>query len=459
MKTSYKNFPSRAQLTDIGLKILADSCTNDSVKFGLRPGSANAKICHIFAKHRDVTALLGPGYSNQVDLSLYDAALRSGGGGAEFFISAEDKSQQWSLLMGAMSMPSSYDRDFQKYSSTPTDTTCPASFIENQAHLATRQGIEIIRSALSTTRAGDRTFNPIEDYGYLITHLMVRNVVGLKMTGQPHFLYRIFKMLNRLRGKQTITVSAPEIKHANELVFWIEVMFGQLFVNPGDLNKLILYASKIISKKYRKVILASIADPVPDSLIERMTRARLDIAMSNDRFEELVTNIVMELVGSFQYLTGRAFAGVHETIQTIYVVGLEPDVNPLKAFNALLASHPRAAIDEALRHNSPTGFIFRTASKNFTYNHIEIKAGELLCMLCNEAVKDPSVFPSPEKFYNPEQAAQHESDYLTFASPDLVPSSMKPHENHHPCFGQYWARTIIAEMLEGLEQLHSSINE
>ena len=459
MKTSYKNFPSRAQLTDIGQKILAGSCSTDSVKFSLRPGSPTAMVCHIFAKHRDVTALLGPEYSNQVNLSLYDAALRSGGGGAEFFISAEDKSQQWSLLTGAMSMPSSYDRNFQKYSSKPTDTTCPASFIEHQAHMAMRQGIEIIRSALSTTKAGDRTFNPIEDYGYLITHLMVRNVVGLRMTDRPHFLYRLYKMVNRLRRKQTMAVSATEIKHANELVFWIEVMFGQLFVNPGDHNKLILYASKIISKTYRKVILASITNPIPGSLIDRMTRARLDIAMSNNRFEELVTNIVMELVGSFQYLTGRAFAGVHETIHTVYAVSLESDVNPLKAFNALLESYPRAAIDEALRHNSPTGFIFRTASKNFTYNHIEIKAGELLCMLCNEAVKDPSVFPSPESFYGPEQAVQHEGDYLAFASPDLTPSLMRPYENHHPCFGQYWARTIIAKMLEGLEQLHSSINE
>jgi len=119
----------------------------------------------------------------------------------------------------------------------------------------------------------------------------------------------------------------------------------------------------------------------------------------------------------------------------------------------LLRQDPRAVIDEALRHNSPTGFIFRTALKDFIYNGVEISKGELLCVLCEQAAKDPDVFSDPESFYSLEKAVEHQAYYLAFASPDTLPAPYAPRTPHHPCFGQYWARSILTAMLEGLEQL------
>jgi len=458
MEKTYKSFPARHQLDMIGQNILSGHCKNDSFKFVLRPGSSHRKTCHIFAKHKDVVAILGPDLFNNVDLSLYDAALSSGGGGAEFFISAKDKTAQWGLLMGALSISPSFDRNYQKYRAATPLKKCPSEFMENQAQRTVRQATQIIHSKLSANKSSKQNYDAVTDYGYLVTNLLVRDVVGLKMSQSPHFLYRLFKLTRWLQRQKVTHLNVSEIKQANELVFWIEVMFGQLFTNPGDHNKILLNASKFISKKYRQVIKSSIKNPIPGSLIDRMIQARLDRPISNERFEELLINIVMELVGSFQYLTGRGFAGIYETIYTVFAKELGPEVDPLKAFNQHLKKHPRAMIDEALRHNSPTGFIFRTASKDFIYNGIEISSGDLLCVLCNQAAKDSSVFKNPETFYTPEQAEKHQNDYLAFASPDSSPSSMKPTENHHPCFGQYWARTIIFEMLIGLEALQTDLN-
>ena len=457
METSYKAFPSPENLAQIGAKILSGDIKNDSFKIILRPKSRRAMTCHIFAKHKDVVAILGPELSSHIDLSLYDKALYTGGGGAEFFISAKDKTEQWDLLSGALSITPDYDRNYQKYTRVSKPEQCPSRFIENQATIAVKRAIEIIKTASKRKEVDEETFRPVQDYGYLVTHLIVRDVVGLKMPGRPHPLYSLFRFVSWIKGNKGAVIDAPEIKQANELVFWIEVMFGQLFVNPGDHNKLILFSSQIISKKYRNVIRDSLENPLPGSLIDRMVRARPELALSDARFEELVINIVMELVGSFQYLTGRAFAGVYETIQTHFSASVEPGGDPLKVFNARMSQNPRAMIDEALRHNSPTGFIFRTAKHDFTYNNIFIESGDLLCVLCDQAVKDPSVFVGPQAFLDLEKAEAHQNDYLAFASPDTSPASMRPYEDHHPCFGQYWARSILEAMLIGLEELDASL--
>ena len=407
----------------------------------------------MFAKHEDALEILGPNLSNRLDLSHYDQALASGGGGAEFFISAKNKDAQWDLLKQAFSISPFIERLVSVEEFSELELACPMSYFQGQVNKSVTSAISIIQSHLGANSVNENTFDPVKDYGYLVAFLMVRDVVGLKMPTSPSFFYRTFTILNKFRKIAPHALSAVEIRQSNELVFWIEVMFGHLFMNPGDHNKLLLLASRMISKKYRKVIQASIENSVPGSLIDRMKTVSQNGKYSKLEFNILLVNIVMELVGSFQYLTGRGFAGVLATIETEFSETLATSEKTLIAFNEKMKENPRAMIDEALRHNSPTGFIFRTSSANFTHKSLQIAKGDLLCVLCDQAVKDPAAFSAPDKFCSIKTAVENQNKYLAFGSPDVAPALFAPTENHHPCFGQYFGRAMIKAMLKGLESL------
>lgn len=429
----------------MGKEIIADEFETDSFTFTVRPNSNRAIKCHLFAKHEDAIQILGPGLADQVDLSHYDSALISGGGGAEFFITATNKSTQWDLLNQAFSITPKLHRNVKE--------NCPSTFFNDQVDKAVEKAINLIEQSFSKRSNGSTSYDPVRDYGYLVTYLLVKDMVGLRMRDKPGFAYRLFRFTNKLRGKNPNLIPIPEVQQANELVFWIEVMFGHLFMNPGDHNKLLLLASRMISKSYIETIRASLVSPPEWSLIHRMKETNVAKSSSIKVYDQLVINIVMELVGSFQYLTGRAFAGVIETIEGKFADSIAPSRNLLATFNARMTLNARATLDEAMRHNSPTGFIFRQASTGFEYKGIRIAKGDLMCVLCDTASKDPSVFKTPEIFYDIEMSVRHQGDYLAFGSPDFDPSEFKPHENHHPCFGQYMGRVIIAKMLKGLESL------
>lgn len=454
IENSFKKFPSRDWLAKAGTAILNNEYPSNSLSFWLRPNSKNPILCHVFAKHEDAISILGPKLAEHVDLSLYDKALKSGGGGAEFFISDKDKTEQWALLLDAMKVPLAFNRNPSE--KLPSTQACPASFMDHQTQHAISTAISIIETHLKADSSLAEKLDPIRDYGYLAAFILARDTVGLNMPKSRGIPYRVLSLFNRLRNGDTHALPSIEIQQANELVFWIEVMFGHLFMNPGDHNKPLLWASRIISKRYRKIILLSLKAPKAGSLLYRMQSVRMQKKYSDKDFNELATNIAMELIGSFQYLTGRAFAGVVESIQGPFSETLRKNENALVAFNHGTKTYPRAMIDEALRHNSPTGFIFRTASKDFEYNGINIEKGNLLCVLSDQAVKDSSVFSTPETFIDPEKAQHHQSDYLAFGSPDIAPSEFAPTVQHHPCFGQYWARPALALMLRGLEKIQSS---
>lgn len=439
------------------MQITAGKQVNDSVKFSVARHSSNQIHYHLFARHKDVVEILGPSFSEKVNLSHYDNALKSGAGGAEFFISGYDKKDQWALLKDAMSQLHYFDRNIPEIGNDIESSQCPNQIIEGFVTEAVDEAIEIILNHKTSKSVGTKAINPVNDYGYLVTYLLVEKVVGFKMPDRRSWFYWPFKLISRLRKQPQAQLRAQEIRKANELILWIEIMFAHLFINPGSHNKAYLIASKLVSKRYKNEIRRSMLNPKAGSLIERMQKVRGKQRVSDAQFEKLCINIVMELVGSFQYLTGQAFAGVYRTIHTKFSDQLDSEANPISNFNELMQENSRAMIDEAMRHNSPTGFILRTASKDFTYNNIDIARNDILCVLCDEAVKDPDVFSDPEEFYDIDKANAHQDNYLAFASPDLSPSKFQPKEAHHPCFGQYWARLILERMLVGLEGLQEKI--
>ena len=100
-------FPSSEKLNSIGQHILDGEYENDVCSIILKYKSKAPINCHFLARHKDVVSFLSERQAENVNLSNYDAALKSGAFGAEFFISAKNKSLQWKLLRDALKVPPS----------------------------------------------------------------------------------------------------------------------------------------------------------------------------------------------------------------------------------------------------------------------------------------------------------------------------------------------------------------
>jgi len=225
-------------------------------------------------------------------------------------------------------------------------------------------------------------------------------------------------------------------------------------------------------------------NPKEGSLLYRLKTLERDsldkFNLTQPQYRAIVNNIIMEVGGSFQYITGQAFSGILKSIdeeQTRLNVVNEsaldkkqkltsknPDITNKDILRIIgqIKQAPRAMIDEYLRLNSPTRFLFRTVSasqERFSItddpNDDESFAipGDLLCLLTAQASRDASVFAKPDEVNlpdasNPKKYCPH---YVHFGGPEdhLNPSPMRP-DKYHPCLGQYWARTMLETMLDGL---------
>ena len=135
-------------------------------------------------------------------------------------------------------------------------------------------------------------------------YLLVRNYLGLKMPDKPSLLFRLFLGLRKIVTRKPSLPKQLEILQANELLFWITVIFGHLFVNPGGHNILVKNLSKYVAKKYRRQIRISIENPKPGSLMDRMKQQKESfgadvttgelIKNADQIFETLATDIIME---------------------------------------------------------------------------------------------------------------------------------------------------------------------
>lgn len=95
---------------------------------------------------------------------------------------------------------------------------------------------------------------------------------------------------------------------------------------------------------------------------------------------------------------------------TVFAAGYDTSKNMLSMIMLLLLDRPemyaRCAVDkafcgkvvqEALRHSS-IGTAYREVKQNFSYDGVEFRKGELLCLFPPLAGRDPTIFPDPMKF-------------------------------------------------------------
>jgi len=317
---------------------------------------------HFIANNNDVVELLRD--HERLDLSHYDDSLKSGGNGATFFITGDQETldKQWEIFDAALKLRPG----LQRLVESGSDGADYYDLIQEQAEMAVQEAIvEIYKnrdnpSFLTRIKrffgkaAPKNEVDIIREYGLVVTHIFVRDFLGLRIPGRA--LYR----------------------QAQKFYLWIAIMFANLFVNPGGRNTPLNIISTSVSKIYRRQILKSYKNPKHGTILHRLKMVEeLEVKNGIDEvekkysgldkpFEDYVVNIIMEVAGSFQYLTGSSFANIIKTIDEKEDVGFGR--NEIPALVKKINKNPRAWIDEYLRHNSPTGFIFRKAKKETSYS-------------------------------------------------------------------------------------------
>jgi len=393
---------------------------------------------HFVTKNEEVFDLLRDDYN--FDLSHYDNSLKTGGDRATFFITDQQDTleTQWKIFEAALNEPP----EIPRFMDEETEGVDYYDLIQEQAEMAVQEAIVEIynrRDKPSLFARVKRFFGKLDsnnevdiirEYGLVVSHIFVRDFLGLRIPGRT--LYR----------------------QTQKFYLWIAIMFANLFVNPGGRNTLLNVSSTIVSKMYRRQILKSYRNPKHGSILHRLKIIGEDDEfqkkyITGDKpYEDYVVNIIMEVAGSFQYLTGSSFGNIVKSIDEKESVGFGR--NAIPALIKKISKDPREWIDEYLRHNSPTKFIFRKAKRAFVLVDTDVLPGDLLCLVTSEAAKDEKIFGEKDVLLSPEKSAESCPYHTHFGSPDLDPLRGRPEDFHHPCFGQYWARTILQTTLEGL---------
>ena len=397
-------------------------------------GKKPALTIHCVARHADIMALLTGDLKNKVDLSHYDDLLGAAAQDVRFFLGekTEDQDKRWAILSKAMSLEPGLSRiNLEAIDEIATRATSTA----NAHHFSTKSG------------AGE--FNAVREYGYLIPYHASKEFVGLELPEKPSFWLRAFMIARNIAAPGSVKLTG-EITPASRLLLWSHMIFGHLFANIGDRKSIISFFASGSAKSYNAHIKRAFqnAQSCPkNSLLYRFRRVRHDFhEVSDEEYERHVRSIVFEFCGAMQILVGSSFANI---LATIYDRNIG-----LSNFLELLNDKGDVVLDEALRLNPTTTTVYRVATAKFKIGDQIIKPGELICLMIGAACKDPDVFDNPVEFsVDPGDGLRRDPlDYLNFGPNEVRPNSLNPKDNTHPCFGQYWARTLLKSMLNGLAQ-------
>jgi cytochrome P450 len=123
------------------------------------------------------------------------------------------------------------------------------------------------------------------------------------------------------------------------------------------------------------------------------------------------SDLVSLLAGSRDEEGGLSRAEAVLMILVLLVAGSETTTNLIGSMAFLLLSHPAqlravyedrslipAAVEETLRYESPTQFLFRRATRKVRLHDVEIAAGDSVLVSLGSANRDPIVVPDPDRF-------------------------------------------------------------
>lgn len=328
--------------------------------------------------------------------------------------------------------------------------------------------------------------NLVRDYGYIIPYLFAKEFVGLTPVTKPSFLFRVFALLRNWRDgfghkrrRSDKLRTHGRNASANEYLFWSHLIFGQIFGNYGLRNKAMTFIAGLMSKSFSKQVLRSIRDRTPSqgeffkggTLIERLHMVRGEFvgeSMSDQEYDLHAKNLVFEIIASFHILIGISFGHL---IDLVFRHNMD-----LKALAQTLGKKDgHFLIDRIIAENPTTALLFRTASNPIP--QYGIAKGDGLCFLINEASKSLvggcPVSPIPRHSVGLGGCPHIPTPNDRKAFLNFGPNEDKPYELvaggkrspksandiAHPCFGQYWARAILAEMFIALADEEAGLSD
>ncbi|PHR93780.1 MAG: hypothetical protein COA69_03890 [Robiginitomaculum sp.] len=421
-----------------------------------------AHILHYFARHDLVLELLRDS-KNRLSTKHYDQNMGAIPGQINL-LPGEDNDQptRWKILAAALDHGRRISRK---------DMKGAAAFARTLA-----------RTTLQNIKAGGGTeTNLVREYGYVIPYLFAKEFVGLTPKARPSLLFRVFVLArnfrdgfgHKRRASDTLKAHGPHAS-ANEYLLWSQLMFGQIFGNYGLRSKVLTFVSGLASKLYSKQVERSIRDNTPSpapaftggTLIERLHEVKPDFVgpntgkdtgkLSEEAYDLHVKSIVFEIIASFHILIGISFGHVLDVL-------LRQNID-LKDFAKKLGQKDGYfLLDTILNENPTTALVFRRARKPLA--QYGIAKGDGLCFLITAASKalvpdGCPVSPSARRGECPNiPTPKDRTAFLNFGPNEHKPyelvaggkrSPKAAYDIAHPCFGQYWARAILAEMFIAL---------
>ena len=375
---------------------------------------AGRTTIHYVARHADCMAMLRGEHSDHLSAAHYDALMRSATKGRhgtlDFLLGeGEDKTARWAILSAALNHPPSIDRrdgsDFAPY-----------------ARAAVQDAVREVR----VLRGPDGRFDGVADYARIAAAVASARFTGLELP---------------LPGKSLK-------KRAARFMLLSQGVFGQAFANIGDRSTLLRIIARLTTGAFRKLIARSLDTPSDGSLLARLEavrpRVQAQLQLSDAEYERHRDALVYEISGTIQLLVTTSFANLLDAAH-------QADITPAQ-LSERIEQDGLAVIDEALRLVPTTPQLYRFVESDFEFAGRRIARGDHVCALVGAAMRDPDVFPLPDRFASlrdPELMRAH-TDYLNFGPNEAEPNELRPTDGTHPCFGQYWARHLLAAMVKGL---------
>lgn len=395
--------------------------------------------------------------SNDLSLSHYDNAL-------------SDLERPISLLLGENQRQNFSWKIFAKALSIETGEISEHLLNEPLQRQKTQAIEKLTKEACLTVLSGlknKKKFNIVRDFGYIIPYRVGLEFTGLKEIQRTPVFTRLFAVLRncilRTYGSGRLKIWSKN-GSADTFLLWTAAMFAQIFGNPGNLSYLPRLAASWGASNYYKNIEKSFAnsDNAPCySLLKRLLSVEKHFVFQDTannkgsygltptEYRDMSICLLLEVMTSFHILIGMSFSNIWKPILenedgiTSFIVSLKA-ADEIDKRNGN-TSETDKIINRILSKNSTTTMLYRVARQSFP--EYGIKQGDYLCFRIKQASKHV-VDASKALNFGPHEKCPYslsESGEREFSSECLEKVS-------HPCFGQFWARTVLKTMFLTLHE-------
>jgi len=391
---------------------------------------------------------------NSLSLSHYDKALSNLARPISLMLGEDQRqSYSWKMLGKALSIETG---DIEN---NPFNAAIERQSVEAIEEL-TKQHCLLILNDLKEKKK----FNIIRDYGYIAPYLVGLKFTGLSKVDRIPVLVRLFALVRNIK---LYSYGASRLKFwsknasADTFLLWTATMFGQIFGNPGNLNSGLRLAASWGATNYYKNIEKSYDNShaiAKHTLLKRLVEVRANFLQEEGNvvsenssspqltayeYKHMTICILLEIMTSFHILIGISFANMWQPILESEG-GLPTFIAKLKAADEIDKANDDTletdkVINEVLSKNSTTAMLYRIARVPFP--KYGIKSGDYICFRIRDASKH----------------IKNKDKWLNFGPHEKCPYSLSSNGERqipddfgdkvlHPCFGQFWARTILKTM-------------